>query len=175
MNTRLSDNELLRHAKKMNNVVVYAIAQKYDIGELKELATAKFRKLLWHEEPSHDLPDIIDAVFETASITDPGLRNVAVQYCTYYITDIVSDDHLCSVIKDHGELGLDVSRELNENAIESCQQKELLHGKLVTLKREMALLRKEASKLSKTRRLRDESSIAAFLKKLKTTFDDAGI
>lgn len=177
--TPLSNEQLLRHAKKMNNLVVYAIAQKYDIGELKALATAKFRKLLWQEEPDDDLPDIIDAVFEIASITDPELRNTALQYCRFYITEIVSDDHLCSIIKDHGELGLHVSRELNANAIESCRQKELEHGKLTTLKRKLASLKKEASKLSKTLsktlKSRDEASVGAFLKKLKTTFDDAGI
>ena len=49
--TPLLAEELLKHAKMMNNVVVGAIAQKYDIGKLKKLATAKFRELLWLGAP----------------------------------------------------------------------------------------------------------------------------
>ena len=143
--TPLSAEELLRHAKMMNNVVVYAIAQKYDIDELKELATAKFRKLLWLKAPSHGLPDIIDAVFETTSLTDPRLRDVSVEICTHHSTEIIADDHLCSIIKDHGELGLEVLRGVDKHAKEKCQQKDLLHGKLVTVKGELAKMIKEAA------------------------------
>lgn len=137
MTTPLSEEEQLRHAKMMNNVVVYAIAQKYHIGELKELATAKLRELLWLEAPSHGLPDIIDAIFETTASTDPGLRKVAVEFCTHYSTEIVADDYLYSIIKDHGELGLDVLRGVNEK---NCQQK----GKL---KRELAQMMSDASNI----------------------------
>lgn len=139
MTTPLSAEELLRHAKMVNNVAMCAIANKYDIGELKELATVKFSDLLWLEAPSHGLPDIIHAVFETTSITDPGLRNVAVEFCTHYSTEIVADDYLSSLIKDHGELGLDVLREVDE-------QKELLQKKLVKLKGKLAQMISDASK-----------------------------
>ena len=88
MTTPLSAEELLKHAKMMNNVVVGAIAQKYDIGELKKLATAKFRELLWLGAPSHSVPDIITAVFRTTSVTDPGLRNVVNDFCAHYSTEI---------------------------------------------------------------------------------------
>ena len=127
---RLSEM-LLRHSKKMmNNVVVYAIAQKYDIEGLKELATAKFRDLLFLEEPNDTFPNIIGAVYETSSITDPGLRLVATRYCAHYSTQILADDHLCGVIKDHGELGLEVLREVNKKVIENRQDKERLPAKL---------------------------------------------
>lgn len=144
MTTPLSAEELVRHAKMMNNVVVYAIAQKYDIAELKELATVKFCELLWLQAPSDGLPDIIDAVFETTSITDPGLRKVAFKFCTHYSTKIVADEHLCSIIKDHGELGLEVLRGVDE---ESCQQKQLLLRKLATLKGELAQIMSYASEI----------------------------
>ena len=140
MTTPLSDKELLRHTKMMNNVAVCAIAQKYDIGELKELATAKFRNLLWLEAPNHGLPDIIGAVFETTSTTDPGLRDIAVEYCVRYNTNIVVDDHLCIIIKDYGELGLAVLREVDQHANEDRVQKELLHTQLVQQKKQKELL-----------------------------------
>ena len=110
--TPLSEEELSRRAKMVNNVVVYAIAQKYDISELKELAKSKFRELLWLEDPSHGLPVVIDVVFATTSVTDSGLlRNIVAEYCTHFTPKIVADDHLSSMIEDHGELGLAVLRQ----------------------------------------------------------------
>ena len=137
MTTPLSDKELLRHTKMMNNVAVCAIAQKYDIDELKELATAKFRHLLWLEAPNHGLPDIIGAVYETTSTTDPGLREVAIEYCVRYSTNIVVDDR---IIKDYGELGLAVLREVDQHANNNRLQKELLHAELVQQKKKTELL-----------------------------------
>ena len=102
-------------------------------------------QLLWLEAPSHGLPATIDAVVRTTSSTDPGLRNVAVKFCTYYNPDIVTDDRLCNIIKDHGELGLDVLREVDASAVENCQLTELLYGQCVTLKEELAQMVKEAS------------------------------
>ncbi|CAF9909829.1 hypothetical protein IMSHALPRED_008480 [Imshaugia aleurites] len=179
--TPVSAEELLRHAKMMNNVVVYAIAQKYDIDELKELATAKFRELLWLKAPGHGLPDIIDAVFQTTSLTDSGLRDVSVEFCTHYSTNIIADDHLCGIIKDHGELGLEVLRGVDKHAKEKCQQKDLLHGKLVTLKGELAKMIKEAAAFTIPtaaasdyyENLNAHNSLAALRLHLRTAHDNA--
>ena len=145
MTTALSDKELLRHGKMMNNVAVCAVAQKYDISELRQLATAKFRDLLWLQAPNYGLPDVISVVFETTSVTDPGLRDVAVEYCVHYSTNVFLDDHLGSIIKDYGELGLAVLRQVDQQANENRQQKELLHTQLVTLKGELAQMLKANS------------------------------
>ena len=113
----LSTEELLKHNKMMNNVAVCAIAQKYEIDELKKLAKAKFRKLwLSQKVPNHGLYGIIDAVFETTTINDPGLRNVVVKYCADHHTEIVRDDALCSIIKDNGEFSLALLRKRDERA-----------------------------------------------------------
>ena len=118
--TPLPEEELSRPAKMMNNVVVCAIAQKYDISELKELATSKFRELLWLKAPSPSLPHVVDAVFETTSTADSGLRSVVTKYCAHHSSKIVADNQLSIMIKDHGELGLDVLREFKAE-----KQKEL--------------------------------------------------
>lgn len=157
MTTALSDKELLRHGKMMNNVAVCAVAQKYDISELKQLATAKFRDLLWLQAPNYGLPDVIGVVFETTSVTDPGLRDVAVEYCVHYSTNIVLDDHLGSIIKDYGELGLAVLRQVD-------QHKELLHTQIVTLKGELAQMLKA--------NFNNIVAINAHVQKLKATYDN---
>ena len=155
----------------MNNVVVYAIGQKYDINELKELAKGKFYDLLWLGAPNYAFPNIIDAVFETSTITDPGLRLDAIQYCTEFSTEILADDHLCGVIKDHGELGLGVLREVSEDLAQNLHQKRCLREQLVTLTEEIGHLVKNISRPQKSKLPRLElSSIAAVLQELKMTY-----
>ena len=147
MNT--PDKKLLRNAKMMNNIAVYAIAQKYDISELKELATARFHDLLWQKAPNHELHDVVGAVFETTTINDPGLRNVVIEYCADYSTEIVRDDALCSIIKDNGELGLALLQEADERATNRCRERKLLHRKLIALKEDLRLMIEEYKPKSK--------------------------
>ena len=157
----------------MNNVVVYAIARKYDIEELKGLATAKFRKLLFLEEPNDACPIIVGTVFETTSITDPRLRDVVLQYCTEYSTNIIADDRLFSILKDYSELGLNVLREVDRYANREPNQKRRLREQLVTLNEELAQMVKKASKVEKMRPI--NSSVTAVLQELKTTYKNLEI
>ena len=166
-----SAEDLLRHVKMMNNVVVYAIAQKYDINELKELATKKFSDLLWLKAPNYAFPNIIDAVFETSSITDPGLRVVAARYCVRYSTEILADDHLCGVIKDHGELGLDVLREVSLESARNLDQKRRLREQLVTLKEDIRQTIKQSLRPSQP----VHTTLLAALRELKTTYNNLEI
>lgn len=72
----------------MNNVVVYAVAQKYDIPELKELAKERLTKSLREGGLMADLPSIVDAIYETTPSTEVGLRNVATAFCKDSIEEI---------------------------------------------------------------------------------------
>lgn len=124
--TSLSAQKQWRHAKLINNVVVYAIAQKYGINELKELASIKFRLLLRLKTSSFDIPSIIDAVSGTTSVTDPGLRNGIIEYCTQHSKWILADISVCDSIRHHGELGLGMLHKmLEEKKKMSRQIKEL--------------------------------------------------
>ena len=168
------DKKPLRHTKKMmNNVVAYAIAQKYDIEELKEFATAKFRNLLFLEEPNDAFPAIVGTVFETTSITDPRLRDVVVEYCTVHSTKIIADDRLFSTLKYYSELGLNVLREVDKYANRKLDQKRRLREQLVTLKEELAQMVKKASSFGEMRQI--NSSVTAVLQELKTTYNNLEI
>ena len=156
----LSEEELSRHAKMMNNVVVYAVAQKYDISELKELATFKFRQLLWLKAPSPSLLHVVDAVFETTSIADSGLRSVVAKYCIKYRTEIVADNHLSTMIRDHGDLGLDILRQ---------DKVELTKTTLATLKGKLAQMTSEAFNIPSAKGY--VSSMARLRQDLKAAYD----
>ena len=169
--TPLSEKKLLRHAKMINNVAVYAIAQKYDICELKVLAKAKFHDLLWLKAPTNALHEIIGVVFETTTTTDSGLRNVVVEYCDDHITEVIRDDALCGITRDHGELGLSLLREVHERAFNRCREKEVLHRKLVTLKGHLGRMIEYAS----STKSRPRAALASLQQELKTAYDEIDI
>ena len=171
--TPLSAEALLRHAKMMNNVVVYAIAQKYNINELKELAAVKFRNLLWFKIPDYAVLSIIGTVYETSSVTDRRLRLVAAKYCAYHSNEILDDDSFCSIIEEYSELGLDVLREVNKYANRKGDQKQRLRGQLVTLEWELKEMLKEALGAEKIGRF--DPSVTAILQKLRTTYNNLAI
>ena len=168
LTTTLSAEELLRHAKMINNAVVYAIAQRYDINELKELAEKKFRILLWLAGPTYAFLDIIAAVFETSSIADPGLRLVVARYCAHYSTQILADDRLCSIIKDYGELGLDVLREVSKDSARNAKLRLRFHEQLLTLDEELAQMIEKASEIEYP--AKKDDAVATLLRALRTTY-----
>ena len=121
--------EQLRHVKLMNNVAVYAVAQKYGIDELKELASAQFCDLLRLKTSSHGVPGLIDAVFGTTSATDLGLRNATVEYCTQHSKRTLADIRVCSRIRHYGELGLDMLQKMLEEKRQLSRQIKQLQGR----------------------------------------------
>ena len=166
--TPLSAEELSRHAKLMNNVVVCAIAQKYDISELKEFATSRFRELLRLKAPSPSLLHVVNAVFETTSIAEPGLCNVVAKYCAQYCSKIIADDHLSTMIKDHGDLGLDILRQHKAEIGELEKMKTYL-AMLKELKEKLALMMINASNITAMRAY--ENSLSVLRQSLKMAHD----
>ena len=113
-NVPLSDRQALIHTRLLNNVAVYAIAEKYDIPELKELAQVKFESSLGDQEPHSNLPIIVNAVWETTPSSDRGMRDVVFEYCKCFDQEIISNEHLSGMLQDHGDLAVAVMREMLE-------------------------------------------------------------
>lgn len=90
----------------LNNITVYAAAEKYDIAELKVLAQEKVQGLICQHSLTSDISTIIDAVFLTTPSTDNGLRKIAINFCKKNASAIVRDDRLNRMLRDHGDLGL---------------------------------------------------------------------
>ena len=169
-NTPLSLEDLSRHAKMMNNVVVYAIAQKYGINELKELATMKFHGLLWLKAPDYAFPDIIGAVYETSSIPDQNLRLVAAKYCANHITQILADDHLRSIIEEYGELMLDVLRAVNVDSARNAKLQQRFHKQLIDLGEKLVQMMDITSGIGFAAKC--DNAVAELLQALEKTYDD---
>ena len=99
----------------LNNVAVYAIADKYGIPELEVLAATKFENALQNSciyEDLASLPTIVDAVFDTTPDTKCGLRNIVIKYCKYWKEEIIDSEDSIAIVRDHGEIGKAMIREM---------------------------------------------------------------
>ena len=137
----ISGDDAGRQAQLMNNVTVYAIADKYGIPELKELAKTKFKPLL---QCTSKTPIFVNAIFETTRSTDPGLREVAIKFCQSHIRTVLDDSHSSYMPKDHAELSLGVMRKLAHEhdafAARTREQKEDLSGRISALHGELEVV-----------------------------------
>jgi len=94
----------------MSNVQVYALAEKYDVPALKQLAMAKFGALTDFDQSVSKIPDVIEAVFTSTPETDMGLRDIVIGICHVQITSVLQDNCMVDMIKKHGDLGLGMLR-----------------------------------------------------------------
>lgn len=111
--------------RMMNHVLVYAVADKYDIPELKKLAKCKFQTLVSSKWPHNDFREIAEAVFLTTPDEDMGLRQVVMEVCVEHFQDILKDEESRAAflnIKAIAAAVLDAAVQQNE------QDKMLLDG-----------------------------------------------
>ena len=111
-NSVVVDNTTTLHCKRMNNVLVYALAEKYNIPALKELAATKFVRC---EGPSDfaQYQELVNTIFESTPDTDTGLWNVVILDCANIrFIEKVLEKGLAPAIRDHGIFGLRMLREL---------------------------------------------------------------
>ncbi len=91
------------------NVLVYSIADKYDIQELKELAKEKFECLVKEQWVQDAFPEALRAVYGTTPGTDRGLRDIAARISYDNITELMSADSAFGrVLGDVAALGADL-------------------------------------------------------------------
>ena len=77
--------------RMMNNVLVYAIAEKYDIPDLKDMSRGKFQILARSKWPHDGFYTLAEEVFSTTPDTDMGLRQIVLDLCEEHFQDIVKD------------------------------------------------------------------------------------
>ena len=95
-----------------SNVRVYAIAEKYNIPLLKEVAKEKFVK--WAENNwSHcDFPVVAGEVYESTPSSDIGLRDVVSRLCGEHIKELVGKKEFLDLFS---ELGLGILRQVSKD------------------------------------------------------------
>ncbi|KAH8656126.1 hypothetical protein BGZ60DRAFT_417837 [Tricladium varicosporioides] len=92
----------------LNNVLVYAIAEKYGITGLKEMAQAKFQSQAGSLLSAKEFPEIIRELYRSTPSSDRGLRDIVSQLCAQRGRTIIDNSDLNSIIVEIGEFGLDL-------------------------------------------------------------------
>lgn len=90
------------------DVLVYAIADKYNIPELKELSMSKFEALLDDESVPNKFAAVVDAVYTTTPDTDSGLRDMIIDYCAENIDTFAESEEYFRIFQDRGDFGRSV-------------------------------------------------------------------
>ena len=92
-NLELSNSATTTHDPRMlNNVLVYAVADKYDIPDLKDLAKAKFQSLARSKWPHDDFYALAERVFSTTPDSDMGLRQIVLDICKEHLENILRNE-----------------------------------------------------------------------------------
>ena len=122
----VNDLETVSHCKNMNNIRVYALADKYNIPALKELAKTKFKTCVTARKiPITRLTEIVDSIFHSTHETDPGLRDIIISNAAATSTpeQILGEGPLASAVRDHSAFGLGLLREVVEKHYSEQEKK----------------------------------------------------
>lgn len=95
-----------------NNVLVYALADKYDIDLLKELAHTKFQIRTADEWAVSEIVNVLQNVYTTTPTTDRRLRTVMLQVCLRYMEDLMQDETFRQLLHGDASLCFDVLSEV---------------------------------------------------------------
>ena len=121
-NLERSDDATLHSVRMMNNVLVYAIADKYDIVELKELAKRKFQTVANSKWPHDNFLAVVREVFSTTPDGDMGLRQVVLDACRRNFQEILEDEESRSGFLANTAIAAEVStaavRKIKEDRIQ---------------------------------------------------------
>ncbi|KAL8684852.1 MAG: hypothetical protein Q9224_006099 [Gallowayella concinna] len=85
----------------LNNVLVYSLAEKYDIQRLKELSQDKFEIRAADEWTIEDILHVLPLVYTSTPATDRGLRNIMIRVCLRHMDRLIADDNFREIM--HGD------------------------------------------------------------------------
>ena len=106
-NEQVSENDE-GQAALLSSVRVYAIADKYGIPLLKELAMDRFCDRVEINWTHEDFSDIVREIFQSTPDSDRGLRDIVVRIVATHAEALTQNDDFCQVLKEIGDLGLRV-------------------------------------------------------------------
>ncbi len=146
----ISEAQKRDHHRMLNNIAVHAIADKYDIPPLKEMARTKFHNIISTIRPYHEFPTVVKAAFESTPPSDQSLRSIVTNICALHVGELLQlEGSSASEMRDIGQLGFDVLSLVKTYSDQEC--------KLLSLSKAVAefALRNVEDKATDLRRERD--------------------
>ena len=119
------------HLRMLNNISVYAMAEKYDVPMLKGLAKDKFEDLAMDTSIYQNFTEIIRTVYETTPDNDDGLRSAVTGVCTANVPDFLRiAGHNGFQIDGIEQLWFDVLSAHKDKTDEESEHLHILHSKI---------------------------------------------
>ena len=119
------------HSRMINNLLVYAIACKYDLPSLKSLARSKFQASL-KSGPRAKLAPLISTISKMTLASVAGVREILIEFCAENIEWIIQDSAVATVIKKDAELHFSVfdeKRRIDKRALDASLASKHLNEK----------------------------------------------
>ena len=82
---------------------MYAIADKYDIKDLKTLAQSKFESSITGRWPIPLFPALVQEILVSTPSTDSGLRGLVTSICAQHITELLDGETTAEDLKNTGD------------------------------------------------------------------------
>jgi hypothetical protein len=124
----------------VSSVRVYAIADKYDIPRLKDLARQKFCNWAEKNWACDDFAAIVKEIYESTPNHDQGLRDIVVQLIATHAQILLEKDSVRQLIEDIGVLGLSVLCQLSQN---HSDVESTLKSQIETLETDVTVLNRQ--------------------------------
>ena len=110
----------------MNNAKVYALADKFEVLDLKELAKSKFEISLTKDPSVEVISEVIGFVYDHTPPNDRSLRDLLVDYCAKRTDRLRTCVELRSTMENVGAFCFDLLLRFMSEC--TCLTKELLQG-----------------------------------------------
>ncbi len=102
MNRTGDDLELLKHPR------VFALADMFQMDELKMLAREKFEKQLQQHWISDTFSDCIRELYETTQLSDTAMRRAAVEVARIHAAQLYPQKAFQTLLREVGDFAVDM-------------------------------------------------------------------
>lgn len=90
------------------NASMYIIGDRFDLGQLKDLAKEKFSAALIERWDKENLSDLIRTIYENTLPNDRGLRDCLVPTLLQHKKALREDETFMEVVQSHGDFAVDL-------------------------------------------------------------------
>lgn len=101
------------------NIAVYAIAEKYNLRDLKKAAMTRCLSQTWASWPLDDLHVIAKEVYSSTPSSDRGLRDKIICDCADHAEELTQQEDWISLIKIDADFGFDLFQKMTEKHVEA--------------------------------------------------------
>ena len=96
----------------MTNVLVHALADKYDIELLKQLSKTKFEVRAAGDWAMEEIVAVLAKIYETTPIKDSGLREPVMRVCAKHIDMLILHEGFKNLLQDDAVISFDMMCEV---------------------------------------------------------------